>query len=444
MVTPVKRQPLFSAEGSLAFFIRPYQLIGLAPTNQVLNNGVLQLKKRCKVINIFVLVLFWIGMGFAFARKEYRNNTLSIVSNFIQLALNAVAFSVVFIMPLWKYRAYHEMVQVWKKINGQLRDLHRNTNHHHHKKEKLIFYGSLTTLYLMLIYNHVFDFYVATVQGSVSIAYWILYSIPLLFYGTNFHQAIFIMYLIFRRLRMARRLIQKPKAEKTKRRLGQILEMTPCSCSFDSKEYCDGNCMDSETKEVLSRVISLINDIYLLCERVNAYFGPALLCGFAALFAVTSVQGFYALIIIFDMDETKNQTLWVLIKCVNLIVLNLTLVVLITSLAELVLNEVEKILSTPVLNHRQTKKQIRDWLHPRLSSMRFSASRFFDIDFKTLFGFISAIITYLIILMQSNSMSKETTDELITFTGPKQVIPKEKEVILSLADLLGNNDTHLN
>lgn len=59
-------------------------------------------------------------------------------------------------------------------------------------------------------------------------------------------------------------------------------------------------------------------------------------------------------------------------------------------------------------------KDFSDWLDPMLSSIRFSAFGFFHINYNMLFGFISALITYLVILIQFNSLSNTNFDETQT------------------------------
>lgn len=67
------------------------------------------------------------------------------------------------------------------------------------------------------------------------------------------------------------------------------------------------------------------------------------------------------------------------------------------------------------------------WLYNMLARIRFSALGFFNINYSSLFGFISALITYLVILIQFNSLSdspeKPTLTQSSRFEAPPSYDP---------------------
>lgn len=329
-----------------------YQLFGVCPTYRVLSNGTLKLHITNKVFTVLLLVVYWTGMGFAFARKEYRNNTLSIVSNFIQLILNALAFSVSLVWPLWKYKDYHEIIRQFEKVDRQFNCIDLQTNY---RKQMLVLLSATITFLLLMLYTSGFDFYVSVIRDRVTIAYWTLYSVPLFTYGASLHQAILMIFFIHKRLKIASKLLEfrilplvgQKKKEKNSSSL-QILDITICPCG----ESCNGRCLEIAHKESLSKVFPIINDIYLICGRLDDYFGPVFLSSLAALFTVTSIQCFYCFVMASDVSRNPHR-IWNLIDSFNTIMVNVLLVIAICCVAEFVAKDVDRIMTSIIVDQQR-------------------------------------------------------------------------------------------
>lgn len=286
-------------------------------------------------------------MGFAFARKEYRNNTLSIVSNLIQLILNALAFTVALVLPLWNYKDYHAIMRQFEKVDCQFNSIDLQPNY---KKEMFVFVSATLTFLLLMFINCGFDFYVSIIKDNVNIAYWTLYSMPLLTYGAGLHQSIFLIYLIHKRLKVASRVLEfriLPLLEGSK-----IPDLHNCSCGG---RCTNGQCLETAHQESLSKVYPIINDIYVICLQLNEYFGPVFLTSLTALFAVTSVQCFYCFVLASNLGDNP-ENIWNLIDSFNMVVVNILLVIAICCMTELVVKNVDRIVTSIIVD--QQKKQV--------------------------------------------------------------------------------------
>lgn len=299
------------------------------------------------LIGLF-LFLYWIGVGIALCRTELPNNSVSIASNFIQLLLNALALTAALINPLWKYSEYHEMIQLLEKIDHQFSEIKRAIDY---RRQVKIFFALTSAFLFLIIYNYAFDFYVAIYKNGVQVPYWILYSIPLIVYAASVHQAIFFIFSIHKRLQMTSELLNLngPILEEGNNRWLESSEISPINCfPINGRVHQPKNTPEN-------KIFRLIKDIYLLCSTVDKYFGIVLLLALGALFSVASIQSFYCFMITAHFDPTKNRTVWTLIACINLILINMLLVVGLSCASEMVTYDVNCILAI-VLEMQPTNK----------------------------------------------------------------------------------------
>lgn len=273
------------------------------------------------------LIIYWTGVGFALARKGLPNNSVSIISNYIQLLLNALAFTVALVNPLWKYQDYHQLINLFIHIDHQLCGIQRAIEYRKHVK---VFYAVTGVLLALICYNHGFNYYVNVVRNRSQVPYWILYSIPMPFYAISLHHAIVFIFCIHKRLQLASELLL-PRKPSTKGH---------------------PNLIQIKEQETKAKVFQLINDIYLLCVKVDDFFGPVLLTALGALFTVTSIQSFYCLTISSDFNERNNRTIWSLFCCINLVVIGIPLVIALSCVSEMVMKDANRIL-TSVLQEQQ-------------------------------------------------------------------------------------------
>lgn len=68
----------------------------------------------------------------------------------------------------------------------------------------------------------------------------------------------------------------------------------------------------------------------------------------------------------------------------------------------------------PILN------ELSIWVHPMVSYMKFSAYGFFTIDYNMLCGFMTALITYLVIFIQFYALNGQDSVSHIVRGGGKE------------------------
>lgn len=328
-----------------------YHLLGISPAHQDHSSS------RCTSSALFgglVILLYWLAVFFSFTRDGLPNNSVSIVSNYIQLLLNAVAFTVALVNPKWKFQDYHDIVVLFNHIDQQLCDMKRLFDY---KKQVKVFYAVTMAFLAILVYNHGFNFYVVVTRNKSPIPYWILYSIPMPFYAISLHQAIIFIFCIHKRLQLASELLYPSSGAAKSMSLEHIPDVYPCSCPQYSNTSCAGQCQEVAGKESAAKVFRLINDIYRLCVKVDDYFGPVLLSSLGALFTATTIQTFYCFTIAAEINDTFNRTGWALVCCVNVMTINMSLVVGLSCASELVIKDATGILS--FIMREQHKDRVR-------------------------------------------------------------------------------------
>lgn len=307
---------------------RIYKIFRVVPISVVrLKNGQLRINEISRITCAGILLLYWIGVGYSFTRTGLINNSVSIVSNCIQLLLNAVSFSVVILNPMLRYRDYYELMVGLNNIEDMFIALkHRFA----YIRNRRIFYMSITGILIFLLYNAIFNFYVNVVRYETPVPYWALYSIPLFFYTIATHHVIFLVICIHQRLKAALDLLR--------------IQTNAYNTKAESKSDAIV-CLEEETIASLDQLYYTLKDIYVLCVKFNKYVGPVTLSVLGCLFTVTAVQSFYFFNIIMDFDEARHKTVWNLISSGNLIVINLTLVLGLCYSAELIAEDTDNILA---------------------------------------------------------------------------------------------------
>lgn len=322
---------------SLSFL---YRCVGVSPS---FRDSVGKRLKRHPVSGLYLLlvVLYWTGIATAFTRKGLKNGTISIISNYVQLLLNALAYTVTTVNPIWKFRDYIQIIRGFNEIDHQLMTISVQMGK---KKRDRLFYILTLAILTILIYNASFDFFVAVIQYETFLPYWILCATPIMVYALSWHQAILFIFAIHKRLDVARKLMQPTgsglSTQSRDTALVHFLRVSSCGLPTrnNNNSLCYGNGL---AKEYTTRVFGIINEIYFLSKKVNDYFGPVILSATGALFAITSIQGFHALIMVSDLDEKKHGTVWNLISCMNLILVNYLLLIGLCCVSEMVAKDVD-------------------------------------------------------------------------------------------------------
>lgn len=370
-----------------------YKYFGVAPSWKSLEHPKLT-TGRAKLSTwmpvLCSLLVYWITLTFCLLNKENTEDLISLMSNYIQILMNAATFSVTLISTVVNRKHFKRILSEFERIDRKFKAVRCPIDYAKHLR---VFYATVTIFWVVLVAKYVFEAFVFLFMYNMfSVLYWLVYIVPFVIYGTCLHQATFIIYCVLVRCRMVHDLLESKRFPKKK------LIVQPTMMTFEGMNSGDTSC------ETIKVVHQLTDGIHELCYRINGFFGLTFLASMMTMFAITSIQAFYCYKVGSAMDETKKRTVWTLVASVNPVVVNITLVAIMAYMSDVLTTQATKINTSVRKLEDELAIQYSSWLHPVLINIKISAFGFFDINCTMLCGFLSAWITYLLILVQCNEI----------------------------------------
>lgn len=242
-------------------------------------------------------------------------------------------------------------------IDDQLREIQQTVDYKSHLKQ---FYAITGGFLAVLLYNLVFHFYVNIIRSkSEGIPYWFLYSTPMPVYAIALHQAIVLLFCCHHRFQMINELLKIEKSRDCYSGPYNLLE--PPVYSLICKESTGEKCVESSSRESLSKLHKIMAELFILCDNINDYYGPVFLASIGLLFAESSIQAFYCFTISSNSDAKMGRSIWNLFSCVHLLLINLTLIAVLSFATETISKEANNIqVSVMQLKSEQVRKFMKD------------------------------------------------------------------------------------
>lgn len=373
---------------------RFYNYLGVAP-----NQAIVKRRKILSWLSVFtILVLYWLATIYVIFKKKDNGDIMTTVSNYIQSLLNSVAFSVVMISRVYHHQDYFSMLSLFDTIDGQLVKLGHQMNY---KRTAGKVYIILFALCVVFVLKIAFEVYALLIRYLLfTTEYFILQSLPVVICFICMSEAILLVRCIYFRCRLVNQFLTK----------GSAAIGTRNNC-FNRPTIINWTMATQETSamEIEDKVKAahqIIEDVHQLCERFNGYFGASLLAILTAMFAFTSIQSFYCYTIWKDMDEKKMRSLWTFFVSLNMVVVNLVFVSVLSYFSDSVTAETIRT-GTNIRKIRQSLANTKcdNCIHFVLGNIKISAFSFFNINCTFLGGFFSALVTYILIMVQCNEIA---------------------------------------
>ena len=92
---------------------------------------------------------------------------------------------------------------------------------------------------------------------------------------------------------------------------------------------------------MISNKLNICNDLVKLINLSGQFFGPIFLAAFSSILICITVQIFYCYIIMKNLDPTLFRTMWTLSTSINMVIINIFLVLAITSISEMIYKQVK-------------------------------------------------------------------------------------------------------
>lgn len=317
--------------------------MGLSPFKNTRNNLNLKLSVPQSCGIVLAVLLYWLGVGMTFLIDRSNSYKLSVISNWIQIIANAIALTVAGTNSLVRELTVNSIIKSFEKIDAELSYLKIELN-----------YGSYTKKYrivllfcsILLLSTTIFDFVVSLyLFKKFRFWYWFVTILPLIVYTLALSQAFFIIGFIKQRFQLINQVFCESLTN-DKTSVGNVKNVVLISILNEKTPKIS-------VSELFSKLYISLNELCELTQYVDLLFGPLLLSTFVATFAVIAIQSFHCYMTIITNSKDHDDLILPLIQSIDIIVINLLLVIGITSACESVTREVEKTIQY------SSKQQIR-------------------------------------------------------------------------------------
>lgn len=224
---------------------------------------------------------------------------------------------------------------------------------------------SIGLLILYFAYMAVYDFYVSLIMYKLyTVHYWFITFIPLLVYSGALCFSFCLLIFIFYRLKLINKILRdelKFKMNLTKKSISKKTKIMFLTLQSELKNLQNSKTQPQDLIEAIKRndinknieasddsamnlipnVFHLLHDLVDLGGLVAKFFGPIFLAAFTSIFVVTTIQIYYCYTILYTFDEIRAKTLWTLVTSVNIVVINIVMVLSLTSICECIANQVK-------------------------------------------------------------------------------------------------------
>lgn len=316
-------------KSNIRLFLRIFSSFGLIQVRFGPDDE-LEVVKSSAIIIPILLVIYWVNAVVVFCYERPSTDTISLVSNIIQLSLNSVMISVAMIVPI-------KFMGLARKTIKQIQDLNAALD----KINIVLDFGRMRRNFCLivafffsfLLYSTAYDAYVTLKNGMMSLKYWFVTILPSVYMVLLLTQSICTLALT---RSFYKRVNKAIASEIPSEAATQEEEEEGITVKGHAQRFGPGvdDCL-------FTQIFHILGDLNEICQKLESYFGPLFLATFTTIFVVTSVQLYYCYqIIIQGQDEARGYSFWSLIRCLNVVFINVVLVISITALCQAITNQV--------------------------------------------------------------------------------------------------------
>lgn len=305
-------------------FLKPYKFLGISPFKKNKKDSNVSFSFPLVYIIVLLVLLYWLGVGLTFMEDRAQSHVLSVIANWIQVLTNAIALTVAVTYPMMQKETIRSIMKAFERVDQELNCLDIKVNYKDDTKKYRMF---LLTCVIILLGTSMYDFFVTVLfLKTLKAWYWFVTILPLIVYSLALSQAFIMIGFIKKRCQSINQVmwefLSTDKAlvlnEKNMAILS-ILNETRSTISLS---------------ELFSKLFISLNELCELTQSVELLFGPLFLTTFGAIFAVTSIQLFYCYLFIQQVTSQNIFSICGLIQSLDIIWINLTLIIGITSVCE--------------------------------------------------------------------------------------------------------------
>lgn len=311
---------------SYEFILKFFKLFGLVPNKM---GGRMLLSRAYAATIITALFIYWSVLLLSFWLPHgSTSNKISVISNWIQLLVNAITLSITLSYPIIASQIVPRIRDLFSHFDKKVEEL--GVQCHFRKVSRTVGF-IVCSLVMFNSYMLCYDLYVTYFLTAVSnLWYWFLTFIPLFVYSFAMCAALCVLLLLHFRFKTLNQLLSREiKDNRSPFNLGQIIDVLMVNEKDKPLRY----------HNKLTNIFYLMHDLYDLSKLIGQYYGPIFLTVFTAVFIVTTIQIYYIYTLFYAFEKRTETTIWSIVLCANVVILNIIMVFSITSVCESISNE---------------------------------------------------------------------------------------------------------
>lgn len=323
---------------TVRLFLRIFSAFGLVQVRYGPDNQLAVVKRSAYIIPILLLI-YWINAVVVFCYERPSTDTISLVSNVIQMALNSILISVAVIIPIQYMDLARRTILQMQSLVADLASLQISVDF---RKVCRDFCLILFFFFSILIYSISYDAYATYQYGMMTVKYWFFSILPPVYMVLVLTQAICTLALTNRFYKCVNKVIlaQIPRTEAD--------EIEPMDTSINkiqpAEKFAGYRYPEMDSRAVFfPKMCEVLGSLNEICQKLETYFGPLFLISFTTIFVVTSIQLYYCYQIITQVkDEARGYSYWTMVISVNVVLTNVILVIATTALCQAITNQVSR------------------------------------------------------------------------------------------------------
>ncbi|XP_063704053.1 gustatory and pheromone receptor 32a-like [Culicoides brevitarsis] len=373
---------------SYDFILRFFKIFGLVPNK--IDFPRMPMSRAYATTVVSALFFYWAVLLLSFWVPHGKtSNTISIISNWIQLLVNAITLTIALVYPVIASEIVPKIRDLFLHFDRKAEELGVGCNF---QRISNIVGLVICALVMFNSYMLCYDLYVTYFLSAVSdLWYWLLTFLPLFVYSFAVCGALCVLLLLRFRFKTLNQLLAREVKGKAFTGKIDVLEVG-----------------DVKPRSKLTNIFYLMHDLYDLSKLIGQYYGPVFLTVFTAIFIVTTIQIYYIYTFFYSYDTGNEMLVWSILLCSNIVFLNIVMVFSITSVCESISNQSKRAIDTisklkingTVSCGPEEVQKIASAFNCTTSYVTFTASGFFAINYSMLCSMIGGITTYLIIYIQ--------------------------------------------
>jgi hypothetical protein len=276
---------------------------------------------------IIFLSIYWFILISSFFENDSTSDKLTSISNWIQLLVNAWTLNIILVFPFTNASTMDEILKSFEKFDNRAALMCIDV-----RKSKMNGIALISILYFMIFISYMggYEVYVILVHHQLtSPIYWIITFIPTVVSHAALCFSFCMLILIFYRIKIASKILKNEALNS--QNFPQVMKL------LEVKSIT----IEQSVRSNMPSIFHLYQEILDLRLALEKFLGPIFLSAFTSIFVITTTQIYHCYtLIVTKKDGSLGFSVWAVGLCVNMIVINVSATIGLTSLCEMIANQV--------------------------------------------------------------------------------------------------------